>query len=124
VRPDAEDTVRKELVLDAVAVAEGIEAGEEAVMHEIGHLAEDSDRSPEEIAATLRTNGTYALLEEEISRHKALDFLAENAVPVPMPEEETEDDEAEEAAAEPAEEPVEAKAGRAGAEHDEREERE
>ncbi len=93
VRPDAEDTVRKELVLDAVAVAEGIEAGEEEVMHEIGHLAEDSDRSPEEIAATLRANGTYALLEEEIARHKALDFLAENAVPVPMPETEAEDEE-------------------------------
>jgi trigger factor len=133
VRPDAEDTVRKELVLDAVAVAEGIEAGEEAVMHEIGHLAEDSERSPEEIAETLRANGTYALLEEEISRQKALDFLAENAVPVPMPEdEETEeaagDEEAEpeavEAEAEPADEPVEAKAGAAGAEDNEREEKE
>jgi len=136
VRPDAEDTVKKELVLDAVAVAEGIEAGEEAVMHEIGHLAEQSDRSVEEIAATLRANGTYALLEEEISRQKALDFLAENAVPVPMPEEETEDDESEEAEAdqeaeaqpgtetETAEEPVEAKAGVSGAENDEREEKE
>ena len=126
VRPDAEDTVKKELVLDAVAVAEGIEAGEEAVMHEIGHLAEESDRSPEEIAATLRANGTYALLEEEISRQKALDFLAENAVPVPMPEEEPEDDDAAEsgaeAEAEAAEEPVEAKAGVSGAENDEREE--
>ncbi|HEV8045921.1 MAG TPA: trigger factor, partial [Rubrobacter sp.] len=135
VRPDAEDTVKKELVLDAVAVAEGIEAGEDEVMHEIGHLAEDSERSPDEIAATLRANGTYTLLEEEISRQKALEFLAENAVPVPMPEEVTEDEEAGEAAddeaaepeAEPevesTEEPVEAKAA-AGAENDEREEKE
>ncbi len=138
VRPDAEDTVRKELVLDAVAVAEGIEAGEEEVMHEIGHLAEDSDRSPEEIAATLRANGTYALLEEEISRHKALDFLAENAVPVPMPEEEDEEEAAEDdeaARAEAGEETpeeggasvgaaVEAGGVAAGAENDEREEKE
>ncbi|MDP9412177.1 MAG: trigger factor [Actinomycetota bacterium] len=138
VRPDAEDTVRKELVLDAVAVAEGIEAGEEEVMHEIGHLAEDSDRSPEEIAATLRANGTYALLEEEISRHKALDFLAENAVPVPMPEEEDEEEAAEDdeaARAEAGEETpeeggasvgaaVEASGVAAGAENDEREEKE
>jgi trigger factor len=105
IMPDAEDTVRKELVLDAVATAEGIVADEDEVMHEIGHLAEDSERSAEEIAQTLRNNGTYALLEEEISRHKALDFLVENAVPVPL--EET--DEAEESADE--EEPVEAKAG-------------
>ncbi|HEV8045351.1 MAG TPA: trigger factor, partial [Rubrobacter sp.] len=59
VKPDAEDTVRKELVLDAVATAEGIVADEDEVMHEIGHLAEDSERSPEEIAKTLRNNGTY-----------------------------------------------------------------
>lgn len=88
VRPDAEDTVKKELVLDAVAAAEGVEADEEAVMHEIGHIAEESDRSPEEISETMKKNGTYALLQEEISRQKALDFLVENAVAVEMPEEE------------------------------------
>ncbi|MBA3492102.1 MAG: trigger factor [Rubrobacteraceae bacterium] len=116
VAPDAEDTVRKELVLDAVATAEGIVADEDEVMHEISHLAEDSERSPEEIAQTLRDNGTYAMLEEEISRQKALDFLVENAVPVPMPEEEMEEVE------EPADEevPVEARAG--ATEPEEREE--
>ena len=36
----------------------------------------------------MRKNGTYQLLEEEMARAKALDFLAENAVPVLMPEEE------------------------------------
>jgi trigger factor len=86
VRPDAADTVKKELTLDAIATAEGIEADEEQVMHEISHLAEDSDRDPAEIAETMRKNGTYALLEEEIARAKALDFLVENAVPAPMPE--------------------------------------
>jgi trigger factor len=87
VRPDAADTVKKELTLDAVAAAEGIEGDEDEVMHEISHLAEDSDREPEEIAETMRKNGTYALLEEEIARAKALDFLVENAVPTPMPDE-------------------------------------
>jgi trigger factor len=88
VRPDAADTVKKELTLDAVARAEGIEADEDQVVHEIGHLAEGSDREPEEIAETMRKNGTYALLEEEIARARALDFLVENAVPTPMPEDE------------------------------------
>jgi trigger factor len=88
VREDAADTVKKELVLDAVVNAEGIVADEAAVMHEISHLSEDSGRSIEEIVQTMRKNGTYQLLEEEIVRRKALDFLAENAVPVPMPEEE------------------------------------
>ncbi len=88
VRDDAADAVKKELVLDAVATAEGIMADEASVMHQIGHLAEGSDRSPEEILETMRKNGTYGLLEEEIARQKALDFLVENAVPVPMPEKE------------------------------------
>src|SRR4051794_20175139 len=88
VGPDAEDTVKKELVLDAVASAEGIVADEEEVMHEISHLAEDSERTPEDVADLMRTSGTYSMLEEEVSRQKALDFLVENATPVPMPEEE------------------------------------
>jgi trigger factor len=86
VRPDAADTVRKELTLDAVVSAEGIETDEHEVMHQIEHLAEDSDRDPQEIAETMRNNGSFALLEEEISRSQALDFLVENAVAVPMPE--------------------------------------
>ena len=117
VMPDAEDTVKKELVLDAVVAAEGITADEDEVMHEIGHLAEESERNPEEIAETLRRNGTYSLLEEEISRQKALDFLVENAVPVPMPEEETEEPDDDE---ESVDEPVEA----GTTENDEREEQE
>jgi trigger factor len=86
VRPDATDTVKKELTLDAVARAEDIRPGEDEVMHQIEHLAEDSDREPHEIAEAMRKNGTFALLEEEIARAKALDFLVENAVPAPMPE--------------------------------------
>ncbi len=117
VRDDAADTVKKELVLDAVAVAEGIAADEEAVMHEVGHLAEDSGRSPGEIAETMRKNGTYQLLEEEITRQKALDFITENAVPVPMPEEEEAEgleDGAGEGTEEAEVETVEAAAGQAG----------
>jgi trigger factor len=118
VRPEAEDTVKKELVLDAVAVAEGIGADEEQVMHEIGHLAENTERSPEELAETMRQNGTYALLEEEISRQRALDFLVENAVPTPMPEE------AEETPGGEPSGPVEAGGGARETEENEREEEE
>jgi trigger factor len=120
VRPDAEDTVKKELVLDAVAAAEGIEADEEQVMHEIGHLAENSERSAEELAETMRQNGTYALLEEEISRQRALDYLVENVVPTPMPD----DEESAEVGAAGDEVPVESGGGQAETEEGEREEKE
>lgn len=92
VMPDAADTVKKELVLDAIAVAEGLEADEDAVMHEIEHLAEDSGRDPQEIVETMKRNGTYVLLQEDMARQKALDFIAENAVAVPMPEEPEEEE--------------------------------
>ena len=121
VRPDAEDTVKKELVLEAVAAAEGIVAEEDEVMHEISHLAEDSERSVQDIAQVLRNNGTYSMLEEEISRQKALDFLVENAVPVPVPEDEVVEGDEELAEDEEfVEESVEARAG--VTENDEREE--
>jgi trigger factor len=120
VRPDAEDTVKKELVLDAVAAAEGIEADEEQVMHEIGHLAENSERSAEELAETMRQNGTYALLEEEISRQRALDYLVENVVPTPMPD----DEESAEVGAAGDVVPVESGGGQAETEEGEREEKE
>src|SRR5918992_1762970 len=63
VRDDAADTVKKELVLEAVANAEGITADEHDVMHQIEHLAEDSDRSPQQVATLMRSNGTYQLLK-------------------------------------------------------------
>src|ERR671912_492387 len=70
---------------------------EHEVMHQIEHLAEGTDCGPQQISETMRANGTYQLLEEEISRSKALDFLVENAVPVLMPPEEAESTEVEEA---------------------------
>jgi trigger factor len=76
-----------------VVEAEGIEADRHEVEHQIEHLAEDSGRSAEDITETMRANGTYALLEEETARQNALGFLAENAVAVPMPEEDEEDEE-------------------------------
>lgn len=87
-RDDAADTVKKELVLDAIVKAEGIEADGHEVMHEVEHLAEHAERDPGEVAETMKKNGSYALLEEEIARSKALEWLAENAVAVAMPEEE------------------------------------
>ena len=121
VRPDATDTVKKELTLDAVATAEGVTADEEEVMHEISHLAEHSEREPEEIAENMRKNGTYALLEEEIARSKALDFLVENATPTPMPAEEEVPD-AEDTEPETGEASVEARVETGAEENREREE--
>jgi len=120
VRPDAADTVKKELALDAVVAAEGIVADDHEVMHQIEHLAEDSERDPQEIAELMRNNGSYALLQEEIARSQALDFVVENAVAVPRPESEAEGDATVEAGDAVVEATVEA--GALQSENDEREE--
>ena len=98
-------------MLDAVARAEGIDPDEHEVEHQIEHLAEDTGRKPEEVARTMRQNGTYRLLEEEMSRARALDFLVENAVPVPMPPEEEGAEEAPPGAVETEPEAGEARVG-------------
>jgi trigger factor len=92
-------------------------------MHQIEHLAEDSDRDTQEIVEAMRKSGSYALLQEEISRSQALDFLVENAVAVPLPEDEQPG--ADEEEPETGEASVEAKveAGATQTENDEREER-
>jgi len=120
VRPDAADTVKKELALDAVVAAEGIVADDHEVMHQIEHLAEDSERDPQEIAELMRNNGSYALLQEEIARSQALDFVVENAVAVPRPESEAEGDATVEAGDAVVKATVEA--GALQSENDEREE--
>jgi trigger factor len=94
-RPDAEDAVKKELVLDAVVKSEGIQVDEEAVLHEIEHLAQETGRKPKDLVKTMKNNGTFQLLEEEIARRQALDFLAENAVPTELREEDEADAEEE-----------------------------
>ena len=118
IRPEAADAVKKELVLDAVVAAEGLTADDEAVMHEIGHLAEESERAPEEIAETMQANGTYALLQEEICRQKALDFLADNATPVEMPEAEEAEENASDEEASDGEPSIEAGEETPGAEEE------
>ncbi|MGI8649678.1 MAG: trigger factor [Rubrobacter sp.] len=94
VRPDAEDTVKKELVLEAIAGAENLKADPHDVEHEIHHVAEETGRSDEDITAMMQGNGTYTLLEEELARAKALEFLSEHATATSMPEEPEADEEA------------------------------
>jgi trigger factor len=88
VRDDAADAVKKELVLDSVAEAEGIEPDQEKIDHEVSHVAEHTGREVGEVMEMMKQNGTYTFLEEEVTRQQALDFLVENAVAVGMPEEE------------------------------------
>jgi trigger factor len=78
-RSDAEKRVRNNLVLEAIAKAENIEATDAEVDAEIEKMAENLKRSPEEIRQILTANGSIAGMKQDLSVKKTVDFLVANS---------------------------------------------
>ncbi|AEF93569.1 Trigger factor [Desulfotomaculum nigrificans CO-1-SRB] len=78
-KPDAEKTVRNELVLDAIAKAEKIEASEEEINEELKKIAEYVRQDVEIVRKTLELQGEMGHIIQDIVRRKTVSFLAENA---------------------------------------------
>jgi trigger factor len=83
-KPDAERELKREAVLAAIAEAEAIEVSEEEMIEALAHTAEHERTSPEKLLERLRENGRDALVREDIRVRKAIDLLAESAVPIPL----------------------------------------
>lgn len=77
--PDAEKTVKNELVLDAIAKAEGIEASEEEILEEIEKIATYVNQDAAIVRKTLELQGEMGNIKQDIARRKTVAFLAENA---------------------------------------------
>ncbi len=77
-RAQAERAVKAQLVLEAVAAAEGIEASDEEVEAEIGRQAQRLGREPEDVRKALGA-GRDGVIRGDILRTKALELLVENA---------------------------------------------
>ncbi|MBO6159271.1 MAG: trigger factor [Firmicutes bacterium] len=79
IRPDAERRLKENLVLEAIAKAESLEASEEDIDAEITRMAEmygmEKDKLTENITESMRKDIAASLLNT-----KALDFLVENAI--------------------------------------------
>lgn len=82
-REDAEQGLRREAVLAAIAEAEGIEVTEEEMLEALAPPAGEKGK-PEKLLKRLRAEGRDALLAEEIRMRKAADLVVESAVPIPM----------------------------------------
>lgn len=82
-RPDAEAELRREAVLAAIAEAEGIEVSEEEMVEALAHTAEHERTTPEKLLKRLRESGRDAMIREDIRFRKAIDLVAESAVPIP-----------------------------------------
>jgi trigger factor len=84
-RPDAEQALKREAVLAAIADAEAIEVSDEELVESLRHTAEEHEgTTPEKLLEQLRSQGRDALLSEEMRLRKAADLVAESAKPIPM----------------------------------------
>ncbi len=78
-RKVAEREVAIELILEAVAEAEGIQVGSQEVDADIERYAKLADRPADEVRQDLEEAGRVEALAGDILRRKALDYLVEQA---------------------------------------------
>ncbi len=83
-KPDAERELKREAVVTAIAEAEGIEVGDEELVEALEHSAEHERTTPEKLLARLRENGRDAMVVEDIRARKAIELVAESALPIPL----------------------------------------
>ena len=76
-KPDAEQELKREAVMAAIAEAEEIEVSEEEMVEALAHTAEHERTSPEKLLERLRENGRDELVREDIRVRKAIDLVAE-----------------------------------------------
>jgi trigger factor len=86
-RPDAEQGIKREAVLAAVADAERIEITDEDLLETLGggetETAADGD-GPAKALRQLRSSGRDALLRDDLRLRRAAELVAEEATPIPL----------------------------------------
>lgn len=83
-KPDAEQQLKREAVLAAIADAEQVEIADAELVESLRHAAEHENVEPEELLERLRSSGRDALLREDLRLRKAADVIAETAKPIPL----------------------------------------
>jgi trigger factor len=78
-RPRAEQSVRRELFLDAIARQEGIEVTAAEVDSELEKIAEGTRKSAPALRAQLEKEERIHSFEQHLRQNKALDFIYRNA---------------------------------------------
>lgn len=78
-RPVAEENVKTDLVLDAIAKAEDIQVDMADVDAEIAAISAQHGASPEEVKKIIKSNGTMGLLLANILRRKAAHVVIDSA---------------------------------------------
>jgi trigger factor len=76
---DAARQLWRESVLEAVAEAEGIEAGDEELLEALGSAAEREQAKPEKVLERLVQTGRDLPIRRELRLRKAIDLMVESA---------------------------------------------
>lgn len=84
-RPDAERSVRRALLLEAIAGREELATSDADVDAEVARLAEESGRPPQVIRSLLERGGDLAGLQLSLREAKTVAFLIEHAKIEPAP---------------------------------------
>lgn len=79
-RDRAENSVKQDLVLEAVAKAENIEATEEDIDKQIADVAKSYNKDLDEVKTLFKQSGSYEYFAYNIKLMKAIDFINDNAV--------------------------------------------
>jgi len=83
-KPDASRELKREAVVTAIAEAEAIEIGDEELIEALEHSAEHERTTPRKLLERLRENGRDAMVVEDLKARKAIELVAESAVPIPL----------------------------------------
>jgi trigger factor len=81
-KKDAARQLARESVLDAIADAEGIEAGDEELLEALSSVAERERSKPEKVLERLVRTGRDVPIRREIRLRKAVDVLVDAASPI------------------------------------------
>jgi trigger factor len=86
-RPEAEQALKREAVLEAVADSEGIEISEEDELEALqippGH-EDHGHPEPADALKEIRDSGREELLKQDLRMRRALELIAEEAKPIPL----------------------------------------
>ncbi|MFN8109968.1 MAG: trigger factor [Thermoleophilia bacterium] len=85
-RPDAEMALRRELVVEAIIEAEGIEVSDADVEAQVRTDAESMGRDADELLAEVRDSGALERLREDMAMNRAVDVIIQSATPVALPD--------------------------------------
>lgn len=82
--PEAAQSLRREAVIAAIVLAEGIEASEEDVLQALAPTAARDGAEPSDLLAELEKSGRLEDVRDDLAARQAVELIAAEAKPIPL----------------------------------------